>query len=264
MRGSGRGGDGVVGYIRALRMSDDLRLPLALKVTAEFDHSVVAEDAEANMVSILERGRLAGPRSLVVDRLPRGLSSAVVAVGGGDIAADGLTEVFCTSITRGAKAFTPPERGLVRRFLSAFAPRDSLYGLARRDDSVARMLSIHLRSLARCDREVPSILGFGAGLTPSTDDYVLGMLAYADATGSFFREELRDSIKGPSDLASPVSRSMLACALSGRYPEVALRVMRERSPRSLLDLLGHGSTSGFDLALGILAASAIEEGEGAR
>lgn len=231
--------------MRVIRASDDLALPVALTVTARFRHAVMAEDATGTLVSVLAEDRLAGPESIVVDRLPQG----------DQFVAGACAQRFSVSLPRGSERFSCDSRAMMGRFLAAFAPRESLYRVAACDCAVAVLLERYARSIRDEGGPFVGIAGLGCGLTPSTDDYLLGALACCAACGLPAETRIRASIERSLDGMVPLSRAMLRRALDGRYPEVVLDFVRYRDARHLLAFVRHGSTSGYDIVLGLYAAA---------
>lgn len=231
--------------MRVMRASDGLALPATLTVTARFRHAVMAEDASGALVSVLVEGRLAGPSSIVVDRLPQD-DRFVVSEG---------AERFNVVLPRGGDRFSRETCAMMKRFLDSFAPRESLYRTAACDRSAAALLEGHARSIKGKGEPFVDVSGFGCGLTPSTDDYLLGALACCAASGLPAEIYMRTNIERSLDGMTPLSRAMLSHALDGRYPEVVLDFMRHRDARRLLAFARHGSTSGYDMVLGLYAAA---------
>lgn len=231
--------------MRVMRASDDLVLPMALTVTARFRHAVMAEGADGVLISVLAEGRLAGPNSIVVDRLPQD----------DRFFAGECVERFDVSLPRGGERFLGEACAMMGRFLALFSPRESLYRAAACDPAVAALLKRHARSIKGEGDPFVDVSGFGCGLTPSTDDYLLGALACCAACGLPAEARMRANIERSLDGMAPLSRAMLSHALDGRYPEVVLDFMRYSDARHLLAFVRHGSTSGYDMVFGLCAAA---------
>jgi Protein of unknown function (DUF2877) len=97
------------------------------------------------------------------------------------------------------------------------------------------------------------LLGLGYGLTPSGDDFVLGMI------GIFYLEGLDLSeLEGIiTEYDNPFSRTMLEDALEGFYAEPVLALLRHFSrgdcpPEAVRAVQAMGSTSGKDTVAGML------------
>lgn len=243
--------------IRVLRASKDLLFPCRLRVVSRFTRAILAADDEGRLVTVLIKGRLGGPQSLVVESFPSRseeytLSDDADAV----FCIDEATEFFDVSIPLCVKAFDSAQASLLLRFLDAFAPEESLFARAKHEPEVREIINGYMASLP--EGPCPLISGFGCGLTPSTDDFLLGALSCAAAMGSSSLATVRKNIQSSLVEMSPVSKSMLSCALDGRYPEVILNYLKERNTSSLLAFMRHGATSGFDTVLGIYALLSAE------
>jgi hypothetical protein len=107
------------------------------------------------------------------------------------------------------------------------------------------------------------LVGFGPGLTPSGDDFLLGLLAASHA----FQSDQRDAIE--FDVAALVadgaqatvrqSQYMLNAALKGHFPEPVINLLvalgqsiSEDVRKAARRLRGLGSASGQDMLAGIL------------
>ncbi|MBV7363125.1 DUF2877 domain-containing protein [Actinomycetaceae bacterium TAE3-ERU4] len=115
-------------------------------------------------------------------------------------------------------------------------------------------------------REVTkNFLGLGAGLTPSGDDFIVGVLAVLSATGqkSEARKIICQAVRENLTNTTEVSQQFLEAALQGRFNHAVAQVVytlidedMESAKAAIEELLKHGSTSGGDTLLGILAAIA--------
>lgn len=102
------------------------------------------------------------------------------------------------------------------------------------------------------------ILGLGIGLTPSSDDFVLGMLAVFHRYRHPLESVLKGCLSRQLSRTTPVSREMLRHALGDRYPLYVreffheVEYSRTPDPACLKEFLLHGHSSGTDLLCGIL------------
>jgi len=119
-------------------------------------------------------------------------------------------------------------------------------------------------------RELVSLVGLGAGLTPSGDDVLVGALAALDAIsrcspdGRLLRQALVDALPVPLESRTTrLSAQMLRAAADGLYAEPVLALLdalarEDTSPapveRATEELLHLGHRSGRDTLLGIAAA----------
>lgn len=109
-------------------------------------------------------------------------------------------------------------------------------------------------------------VGLGPGLTPSGDDFLLGLVAAARAFGPDCGDETGAEVAGEvADAAATVRQShyMLKAASRGHFPEPVLEMVAELGQAALggrrsglseatRNLLALGSTSGQDMLAGIL------------
>ncbi|MEE0706906.1 MAG: DUF2877 domain-containing protein [Adlercreutzia sp.] len=126
--------------------------------------------------------------------------------------------------------------------------------MAATDEALCEKLRAHGHALVQGCSSLPRIDGIGIGLTPSTDDYLLGLLAVGQACNLVWVERLEASVRTVLGNLAPVSRLMLEHALDGDYPEVVVRLFERRDRSALFDFMRHGETSGFDMLCGMLGA----------
>ncbi|MCR8644771.1 DUF2877 domain-containing protein [Paenibacillus sp. N1-5-1-14] len=115
----------------------------------------------------------------------------------------------------------------------------------------------------KLDRLLRYFLGRGQGLTPSGDDYIVGLLAVHTLTQAFhpaFVSTLRQLIE-TEELTTDVSKSYLLHALEGRFSDKITHVIHALTLKDtllfqakLIRLLQTGHSSGIDTALGIIHA----------
>lgn len=106
-----------------------------------------------------------------------------------------------------------------------------------------------------------NIIGYGKGLTPSADDFCLGLLSVLEVSGEKQRmERLKKYITLHQKKTTEVSFWMLEYALKeSKYPQIILEYYNGNpEDASLLEIfLKHGSTSGVDMLTGILCGLSI-------
>ncbi|WP_423188493.1 DUF2877 domain-containing protein [Alkalibacterium sp. f15] len=101
------------------------------------------------------------------------------------------------------------------------------------------------------------LIGLGVGLTPSGDDFIVGVLAtlYSYDTSRQFINGIKSQISKESILGKTtrVSTHMLTFALDGYFNEALLNLFSEKKQidRSLKQLKSIGSTSGTDMLSGV-------------
>jgi hypothetical protein len=125
-----------------------------------------------------------------------------------------------------------------------------------------------LDALSRADFEsarpcAVSLLGLGPGLTPSGDDYLVGLFAVLNIDGSPCQGWLNggtDVLADAAQLTHAISLAALTEAAGGRVREsiqTLIEALMHGTPESLVDplhrVLAIGSSSGADLVAGILA-----------
>ena len=108
------------------------------------------------------------------------------------------------------------------------------------------------------------LLGFGPGLTPLGDDFLLGILLSLNQCGNlFFKDFLVEDInqiilKNAHDKTTRLSASLLSCAVEGAADERLLKVLdgllsgSEITEAEMKDLLHWGSSSGIAALTGMI------------
>jgi hypothetical protein len=118
---------------------------------------------------------------------------------------------------------------------------------------------------AELESSVAGLIGYGSGLTPDGDDYLLGYLAslwpwqHLDAISAHLKL-LRPAIKNQLHRTTSISRHYLGLALQGHYSQsidhLSTVLIRESPPldvkRSAMDVMQFGSSSGADCLAGFL------------
>lgn len=108
--------------------------------------------------------------------------------------------------------------------------------------------------------DITPFIGLGAGLTPSFDDILIGMIAVLLSDQRFYRRcnlLQRAILKLDLDsLTTTISATFLRHALQGRFSLQVLQVItalnqQKYQHRSLAEISNYGHTSGADLLLGI-------------
>jgi len=130
----------------------------------------------------------------------------------------------------------------------------------------AHLINRQLAALATGDaitaeRLTVELIGLGVGLTPSGDDYLVGLLAGLDATDDPIRHELASAITAQVDLrTTAIGAAALRHAAAGAFAE-RLHDMLIALARGSLDLataiervMAYGATSGGDTLVGLFGA----------
>ena len=142
----------------------------------------------------------------------------------------------------------------------------SLLGGPAAGSSVAAALSRSARALCGArpgpglSRAVSALVGAGAGLTPSGDDFLSGLMAASRASGdAALTRALGDAVQRNLAATGDVSASLLLCAVDGYWPDPlvdladALAVDNASAAVDAVDgLCGMGHSSGSDIATGFL------------
>ncbi|WP_213468105.1 DUF2877 domain-containing protein [Paenibacillus dendritiformis] len=120
-------------------------------------------------------------------------------------------------------------------------------------------------------RAVRPLIGYGAGLTPAGDDFLIGALGAGMYTGQIsavILPRLAERLERHPDLTTDVSREYLHYAASGQFGSRILEVLNALcseeptdAARAVWSLIGTGRTSGIDTALGIYCTIAKLEKE---
>lgn len=113
-----------------------------------------------------------------------------------------------------------------------------------------------------------ALLGLGPGLTPSGDDFLVGLFAVLHLPGSpceGSRGICADIVAGAALRTNAVSLAALTAAARGRVRESIIGLLRalvtedsEAASVSLRRVLGIGATSGSDIAAGIVAGLGLQ------
>lgn len=120
---------------------------------------------------------------------------------------------------------------------------------------------------------VPKFVGFGPGLTPSSDDVLAGIIAVISYFSALSKDQkLWERAKGFSQnvykislgKTTKVSEQMLMHAVKGKFPESYRNLMRSlifKKQKSIKDtsafVLKHGASSGSDFLLGVYSMESI-------
>jgi hypothetical protein len=116
------------------------------------------------------------------------------------------------------------------------------------------------------NQAVAALVGLGAGLTPSGDDFLCGFLAAVQAADPELLEDREELVKALNDAArrnlrrtTEVSAGLIRCAVRNFWPrplvDLAEALAVDREPealRALEELCSLGHSSGSDMATGFL------------
>ncbi|NGP57250.1 DUF2877 domain-containing protein [Paenibacillus thiaminolyticus] len=122
------------------------------------------------------------------------------------------------------------------------------------------------RYLGCCDpslqwQAVRPLIGYGSGLTPAGDDFLIGAVGagmYTGQVSALVLSRLAERLVHHPDLTTDISLEYLHYAVSGQFGSRILEVLNALScqmptdvARAVWSLIGTGRTSGIDTALGI-------------
>lgn len=169
-------------------------------------------------------------------------------------------EEFCRLVLDGGKGFMPrllPHRDSIINAAPIWEPA--------LNDPVALRASRRLSaffSALRCGRQealtdaLGKLLGLGPGLTPSTDDWVVGFLY---AVRPYIKPPLLNKIcqavrQSMVSATNRISAAYLECACEGGSFEIMEELLAAESTGAAERLLSIGSSSGSDMLTGLLFA----------
>ena len=134
--------------------------------------------------------------------------------------------------------------------------RGEISGLAHLNEGRRRLVEEKLRNLAKSHgfREVLPVIGYGDGLTPATDDAIVGILLVLQSLGVSYESFDGAEMKG---LTTDVSLKYLINALRGNFSQRLLGLLEEdevRLRQNISLLKEVGSSSGNDMLQGVIIA----------
>jgi len=123
--------------------------------------------------------------------------------------------------------------------------------------------SIKGKDIPKVSENIKRLIGFGEGLTPSGDDFLVGLIASLHLLSSPKRKHLlkkmKEIINLEKDRTTFLSGKFLEYACQGRFPETILNLIeaifsenREGVEKATKRCLNFGATSGRDTILGVL------------
>ncbi|HCX61564.1 DUF2877 domain-containing protein [Sedimentibacter sp.] len=115
---------------------------------------------------------------------------------------------------------------------------------------------------------ITSLIGFGAGLTPSGDDFITGFLSAINIISINYTNKIKNELRHSIDInkisTTDVSKQMLLTAINGETREYIINFIssffnkgEENFLFSLNNLLSIGYSSGTDIAIGVVMAFII-------
>jgi hypothetical protein len=258
------------------------------RVHSVFERVVNIEDDRGELFALASRDVDNAPSTVVVDvpgfreiGIDRGDPAVAAAgelrVGPVVVALDGVAgwEGALPAYPRDDVALRANLRNVGAR-LERHAQVGGLFGYRRGDSAfdveaaavLARRAGQLLDALSRGDREgarahAAAMIGLGCGLTPSGDDFLVGLFAILNVAGSpchALRGVCPDVLADARHSTNPISLAALTHAARGRVRESIVALTRELIGGSrdgvvvALDrVLAIGSTSGSEIAAGMIA-----------
>jgi hypothetical protein len=175
-----------------------------------------------------------------------------------------LGEAYDASVTELSRIQAELECDLSLPSLLDGKPAASAMGRALARAALALGAAARGGSEGLVSRSIGGLIGLGAGLTPSGDDFLCGFLfALASAAGgaaaAATASELKAAVEARASAAGDISGSFLRCAARGYFPRelnaAAAAIAAEdgvSAVASIRRLCGRGHSSGADAATGLL------------
>lgn len=263
------------------------------RVHSVFDRVINLERGAGELVTLAARGLDNAPWTAIIDTpsfVAAGISVGdVVASNDGALyVGDGLVLDFAAaSVWRcvlpsyaGASSRLPGQLETARRYLTQRGGHSGMslhpgaagvfaseVALALEGRAAALLDALlHSRHDEACLHAV-SMLGLGPGLTPSGDDFLVGLFAVLNVTGSPCHGWLdggAQALAHAGDATNTISLAALTAAAAGRVREsiaALIDALLHGTPATLVQplrrVLAIGATSGADLIAGILAGLAL-------
>jgi hypothetical protein len=123
--------------------------------------------------------------------------------------------------------------------------------------------TIKKKDLSKVSKNVKGLIGFGEGLTPSGDDFLVGLIAslhfLGDSRFEHFLKKIKEAVELGKERTTFISRKFLEYACQGRFPETVLNLIeailfgdKEEVKEANKRCLDFGATSGRDTLLGVV------------
>lgn len=128
--------------------------------------------------------------------------------------------------------------------------------------------SLEERNLSKVSENIKRLIGFGEGLTPSGDDFLVGFIASLYFLNNpeleFLLQKIKEIINSEKDRTTFLSGKFLEYACQGRFPETVLNLIeaifsgdREEVEEAAKRCLEFGASSGRDTILGVLCGLSL-------
>lgn len=256
--------------------------PLRLSVHSTYRDVINTVDAAGNLVSFLNHKKWLSPMSIAIgdlaefEKLRQEQAFTLAFAEESRINLSGITVVDLSLSARPAFRQQLISAGpILLRFLEQCAPPDSFYAVLRQCitgdapacdsdwDNRARQIMVpklnrYLQALYqhRPIDESLNVLGFGRGLTPASDDFILGLHALLQYAGDSRAQELKNHDRQYLGKTTLISAQMLKNAWNGHYNQHLHRLFQaieqsELSAQTLREVASYGHTSGMDTLCGV-------------
>jgi hypothetical protein len=261
---------------RARAISGDAPFLAALRATSfrgtvhsVFEHALnIRGAADGRLYTLAAAGSDSAPSTLVVDiasferfAMRPGMP---VAVADALLSAGRLRVAFDAAAPWSAALPTWPPAGVRLRSLERLLDRHGVAGGIKPRPHPA---SLRTRDTVAAHRHGAGLIGLGPGLTPSGDDYVLGLATACALLGpraAAQRQILAGVIDDNAARTNDISHAAMAHAVRGRVRQslVDLAIALADGDRAALGLradrvIAIGATSGTDILAGLLAGLAL-------
>ncbi len=269
--------------------SFDTKLPPRFggEVQSVFSKAFNIRTEENELISIVTAEKLNGPNRILLklpedeDFISFGIKKGAKTVGTAqEISIDNGN--FLISLEKAKKWSSKIE--IKEKTLSSRV-RDNLFGSFLQKDfstekernSVSQELRVRIQELIKSTKErdsskvsenVKSLIGFGEGLTPSGDDFLVGFIAplhFLDNSELYpLLKKIKRIINLEKEKTTFLSGKFLEYACQGRFPETILNLIetifsrnRKEVKEAAKKCLDFGATSGRDTLLGVLAGLSL-------
>ena len=250
--------------LNALKHCARLTSGQAGRVHSVFTHACNLLMPNGELWVVQTREMPLAPNGIIVDvddlrlRFIAGMSVACLPCGG-DVSMLGSTPVSTQLISAGNAAN-------LRRFASALSvflagqPCNGIRLALQQEPALADVYQRFTRWLTNGEGDVVPLLRFligrGEGLTPSGDDFLVGVLLVMENWQHPRLSLLRRAIPPLLLATTDISREMLGHACQGRYSQHLLALMATPAV-NFPAVAGYGHTSGLDMLAGMGAAVSV-------
>ena len=164
-------------------------------------------------------------------------------------------------VARGVAGARAPSAGLGPLLAGGMEPADPLVGVAR--DRIERQRwAFDAGDLASIIGEAVELVGLGPGLTPSGDDYLVGLLAGLESTGHRAHPALATAVAYAAPArTTAIGASVLGHAARGAFAERLHDVLAaigdgrdDDIDRAIGRAMAYGASSGADTLVGLFVA----------